>query len=61
MPGKWGMHTFYSKDPSIRHLLPDKMRVLLLVSRLNIGGTEKYILSVSKYLKSQGVYSLPLW
>lgn len=22
MPGKWGLHTFYSKDPKIRRLLP---------------------------------------
>jgi hypothetical protein len=23
MPGKWGLHTFYLNDPSIRHLLPE--------------------------------------
>ncbi|WP_442603957.1 glycosyltransferase [Paenibacillus sp. KN14-4R] len=30
------------------------MKVLMLVSRLNTGGTEKYILSVSRYLISKG-------
>jgi hypothetical protein len=31
------------------------MKILMVVSRLNIGGTEKYILSISRYLKSKGV------
>ncbi|MEW9701224.1 glycosyltransferase [Paenibacillus sp. SI8] len=31
------------------------MKVLMIVSRLNIGGTEKYILSISRYLLSKGV------
>jgi glycosyltransferase involved in cell wall biosynthesis len=30
------------------------VKILMLVSRLNIGGTEKYILSVSRYLISRG-------
>jgi glycosyltransferase involved in cell wall biosynthesis len=31
------------------------MKILMVVSRLNIGGTEKYILSISRYLISKGV------
>ncbi|MCQ6562881.1 glycosyltransferase [Paenibacillus mendelii] len=31
------------------------MKVLMLVSRLNLGGTEKYILSISQYLQARGV------
>lgn len=31
------------------------MKILMVVSRLNIGGTEKYIISISRYLTSRGV------